>query len=109
MSDNSFGSYLAAAEATATPERRAQMEGARDHADVLYREHFGLGEQLVALRKAHHLTQGELAAATGVGQSEISRIEQGKANPTMDTLARLGSSLGATVAFATEDGKLVTP
>ncbi|GAA2747529.1 helix-turn-helix transcriptional regulator [Terrabacter aerolatus] len=106
--NTSFDSYVADKEASATPERRAQMDAAREHAEVLYKEHFGLGEQLASLRKAHHLTQGELASATGIGQSEISRIEQGKANPTQETLSRLGASLGAVLTFATEDGRPVS-
>ena len=47
----------------------------------------------------------DLAKATGVGQSEISRIEVGKANPTQETLRKLDASLGAVLTFATEDGR----
>lgn len=109
MSKNaSFSSYVAEKEASATPERRAQMDAAREHAKVLYNEHFGLGEQLASLRKSRHLTQGDLAEVTGIGQSEISRIEQGKANPTQETLSRLGASLGAVLAFTTEDGRPIS-
>ena len=61
-----------------------------------------------SLRKSRRLTQGDLAAVTGIGQSEISRIEQGKANPTQETLSRLGASLGAVLAFTTEDGRPIS-
>ena len=106
--NTSFSDYVSAKEAGATPQRRAEMDAARAHAKVLYNEHFGLGEQLATLRKSRHLTQGDLAEVTGIGQSEISRIEQGKANPTQETLARLGASLGAVLAFTTEDGNPIS-
>ncbi|MHB8508650.1 MAG: helix-turn-helix domain-containing protein [Candidatus Dormibacteria bacterium] len=43
-----------------------------------------------------------MAEATGIHQSEISRIERGVGNPTEDTLARLGRALGARLAFITD-------
>ena len=104
----SFADYVAAKEASATQERRTQMDAARAHAEVLYTEAFGLGRQLAALRNQKRLTQGDLAKATGIGQSEISRIEQGKGNPTQDTLRKLGASLGAVLTFATEDGRPIS-
>lgn len=103
--DTSFANYRAEKEAAASPEQRLQTDAAREQGKVLYKEHFSIGEQLAALRKTHHLTQGQLADATGIGQSEISRIEAGKANPTQDTLSRLGASLGAVLTFSTEDGR----
>lgn len=103
--NGSFADYVAGKEMSATQERRAQMDVARTHAEVLYTEAFGLGRQLAALRNQKHLTQGDLAKATGVGQSEISRIEVGKANPTQETLREFGASLGAVLTFATEDGR----
>ena len=39
--DTSFSSYVADKEASATPQRRAQMDAAREHAKVLYASHFG--------------------------------------------------------------------
>ena len=99
----SFADYVAAKEANATQERRTQMDAARAHAEVLHTETFGLGRQLAALRNHKRLTQGDLAKATGIGQSEISRIEQGKGNPTQETLTKLGAGLGAVLTFVTEE------
>lgn len=84
------------------------MDAARAHAEVLYTEHFGLGEQLAALRRNRKLTQAQLADISGIQQPEISRIEHGKANPTQETLARLGASMGAVLAFTTEDGRPIS-
>lgn len=104
----SFADYVARSESEATPQRREQMEAANAHAAVLYAEHFSLGDQLAALRRRSGLTQLDLAKVSGINQPEISRIEQGKANPTQDTLTRLGASLGAILAFTSEDGGPVT-
>jgi transcriptional regulator with XRE-family HTH domain len=42
-----------------------------------------------------HLTQAQLAGVTGIPQSEISRIERGQTNPTVQTVDRLLAPLGA--------------
>ena len=41
------------------------------------------------------LTQGDLAKPTGIDQGDISRIERGGANPSEQTLLRIGDALGA--------------
>jgi DNA-binding XRE family transcriptional regulator len=40
------------------------------------------------------LSQSELAAQTGIDQSDISKIERGVANPSVATLGRLVSAMG---------------
>lgn len=52
-----------------------------------------LGEQIAQARKAHGLTQAELARMTDTQQAEISRIERGLGNPTAVTLHRLANAL----------------
>jgi XRE family transcriptional regulator, regulator of sulfur utilization len=99
--NTSFSDYVAAKERDAAPERRSAMDAARAHAELLYAERFGLGEQLAALRRSRKITQAELADISGVRQPEISRIEAGKGNPTQETLARLGASVGAVLSFTT--------
>ena len=59
------------------------------------------------LRQAQGISQRKLAGATGVHQSEISRIERGVGNPTEDTLARLGRALGATLLLCPDSGGAV--
>jgi len=49
------------------------------------------------VRKERKLTQKQLAAASGINQAEISRIERGQTNPTASTLAALVAPLGARV------------
>ena len=41
------------------------------------------------------LTQSQLAAATGIDQSDISKIERGVSNPSVNTLSRIADALGA--------------
>ena len=41
------------------------------------------------------LTQAQLAAATGIDQSDISRIERGVGNPSINTLSRIAKALDA--------------
>ena len=55
---------------------------------------FALAVELILLRKQRGLTQRQLSARTGIQQSEISRIEGGRANPTAATLAALVRALG---------------
>ena len=48
-------------------------------------------------RKAKNITQKELAEITGINQGDISRLENGSANPSLSTIKRLADGLGLTV------------
>ena len=58
---------------------------------------YTLAADLIELRRKLGLTQQELAARTGIAQSEISRIERGAIHPTDTTWARLATALGAEI------------
>lgn len=45
-------------------------------------------------RERQRMTQKDLAIATGIGQADISRLENGTANPSIRTLKRLASGMG---------------
>jgi XRE family transcriptional regulator, regulator of sulfur utilization len=60
---------------------------------------------IVAARKRAGLNQQQLADLTGIGQSEISRIERGQANPTLDTIDRLVSPLHVHMMLVDEAGQ----
>ena len=45
-------------------------------------------------RERADLTQQQLAEATGIAQADISRLENGTANPSLRTLKRLASGMG---------------
>ena len=57
-----------------------------------------LGQTVAEAREEMSLSQRELSKRSGVMQAEISKIEQGKGNPTLLTLQKLAKSLGRTVA-----------
>ena len=45
-------------------------------------------------RKASGLTQKQLAEKTGIAQADISKLENGNANPSLRTLQRLAEGMG---------------
>ena len=59
------------------------------------RDRFDLVEQVIDRRRELHLTQQQVAAAAGLHQSVVSRIEQGVADPTVRTLEALARALDA--------------
>ena len=76
-------------------EAEAKAEGSQAVAELrAYREYYRLARQLAGRRRELGWSQTRLSSLTGVQQSEISRIEQGRANPTFLTLSRLTSALG---------------
>jgi transcriptional regulator with XRE-family HTH domain len=67
-----------------------------------------IGKSLQALRKAHGLSQRELASRAGLTNGTISLIEQNKTSPSIASLKRLLDAIPMSVAefFATlEDGE----
>ena len=51
-------------------------------------------EQLKAARKAQEITQETLAVRVGTKKSNISRLESGRYNPSLDFLIKVAESLG---------------
>jgi transcriptional regulator with XRE-family HTH domain len=56
-----------------------------------------LAANLRRLRVAARVSLSELARATGVGKATLSAIENGRGNPTVETLAALAAALGVPV------------
>lgn len=50
-------------------------------------------QALINARKASGLTQKQLSIKTGINQSDISKIENGNANPSIRTLKRLANAM----------------
>ena len=82
MSD--FKNYLA--QQMEDPAFAAEYEAQRPDYEAI--------RAVIAARLACNMTQKELAEKTGIRQSNISRIENGSASPTIDTLARIAAGLG---------------
>ncbi len=51
-------------------------------------------EQIIRARKEQNMTQSELAKRVGTQKSNISRLESGNYNPSLDFLAKVAESLG---------------
>ncbi len=83
----------------ATAKRRARLSPKGKRQAEVFSAAYGMAVELMELRERHGMTQEELAEATGIHQSEISRIERGSANPTAKTLLRIAEALDARVSF----------
>ena len=54
---------------------------------------FDVIRALIDARKSVNITQQELARKTGISQADISKIENGTRNPTLNMLKRLADGL----------------
>ena len=54
-------------------------------------------QAMIDARKNSGLTQKELSERTGIAQGDISKLENGNANPSIRTLQRLASGMGMTL------------
>lgn len=52
---------------------------------------------MLEFRSKQNLTQQELADRTGINRSDISKIENGNANPSLKTMKRLAAAMGKRV------------
>jgi transcriptional regulator with XRE-family HTH domain len=62
-----------------------------------------LASNLRRLRIARHLSLSELARATGMSKATLSGIENGRANPTVETLAGLAGALRVSLVELLEE------
>ena len=70
-----------------------------------FNAHFAMAREVRELRKERHLSQKQLADASGINQAEISRIERGQTNPTASTLAALLAPLGARLGVVKHESR----
>ena len=90
--DDTYALIVAEAEAEG-PEAVAELR--------LLEDRYRLASDLISRRRSLHMTQQQLAAASGIRQSEISRIEGGNGNPTLRTIGALARALGAELRLTT--------
>ena len=55
---------------------------------------FNIIQAMIDARKTQNLTQKELSERTGITQADISRIENGTRNPSLEMVKRLARGLG---------------
>ena len=68
------------------PETSAEFEALRPQYEII--------SQIIQARSEQGLTQDELAARTGLQRSNISRLESGNYNPSIELLSRVAKGLG---------------
>ncbi|GAB1352342.1 MAG TPA: helix-turn-helix domain-containing protein [Candidatus Rifleibacterium sp.] len=68
------------------PEFRAEYEALEPE--------FAIIQAMIDARKNTGVTQKELSEKTGITQADISKLENGNANPSLRTLRRLAKGLG---------------
>ncbi|MDR1800361.1 MAG: helix-turn-helix transcriptional regulator [Lachnospiraceae bacterium] len=71
------------------PETKAEFEALRPHYEVV--------SQIIKARCELGLTQEALAERTGIQRCNISRLESGTYNPSLDFLSRIARGLGMEV------------
>ena len=76
-------------------ERKVRLSADAVRQGEIFAGAYKFAISLIALRESRGLTQEQLAAQTGIDQSDISRMERGSANPTEKTLIRIADALGA--------------
>lgn len=59
-------------------------------------------DQLIDVRKKKHLTQQDIADATGMKRGNIARIESKKYVPTLEVLMRYADCMGYTISINLE-------
>ncbi len=55
-------------------------------------------EQIIRARKEQNMTQAELAKRVGTQKSNISRLESGNYNPSLNFLSKVAESLGKSLS-----------
>lgn len=68
------------------PEIRAEYDALEPEFQII--------QAMIDARKLKGITQKELSKRTGIAQSDISKLENGNANPSLRTLQRLASGMG---------------
>lgn len=82
-------------------EKKLQDPEFRKEYDALESE-FDIIQAMIDARKQSGLTQKELAERTGINQADISKLENGTANPSIRTLRRLADGMGMKVKLVFE-------
>lgn len=65
-----------------------------------------IGQKIQRLRKERHLTQQQVADASHITVSHISKIERGTKMPRIPSLQKIASSLGVTLSHLLEEERV---
>lgn len=84
MSNNKFEDFLA--DQLKDPKVKKEYDALESK--------YALIESIIIARKEKNLTQKELSELTGITQADLSKIENGNANPSLNTLLKIAKGLG---------------
>ena len=99
MGTTSFEDFVRPYRESESPAARV-VRNAAGRAFVAERaEREAVGEELKRARNECGVTQQAVAGAAGIQQAELSRIENGVGNPTVDTLLKILAALDLRLAF----------
>lgn len=76
------------------PEIRKEMEKLEPE--------FAIVKTIIDARVSSGITQEELSRKSGINQANISKLEHGKANPSVSTLQKLAKGLGKRLVISFE-------
>lgn len=82
-----FNDYLA--QQMENPEFKVEYEALEPE--------FAIIQAIIDARKSSGITQKELSQKSGIAQGDISKLENGNANPSLRTLQRLAEAMGKTL------------
>ncbi len=68
------------------PDLRAEYDALQPEYDII--------QAMIEARITQNITQQELSARTGITQADISRIENGTRNPSLNMVKKLAQGLG---------------
>ena len=81
------------------PTKDEILENRRTLAERARTGDLRLPEAVVEIRRGLGLTQDEFAKTLSLTRRQVAEIEAGTANPTLETLAKIGRLFGFTVGF----------
>lgn len=68
------------------PQLKAEYDALEPEYDII--------QAMIDARKSQNMTQKELSEKTGITQADISRIERGTRNPSLEMIKRLAKGMG---------------
>lgn len=88
-------------ELMADSETKAEYEALRPQYEIV--------SQIIKARDEQGITQAQLAERTGIRQSNISRLEGGNYNPSLDFLSRVANGLGMELHIELRPSESIRP
>ncbi|HLP69045.1 MAG TPA: helix-turn-helix transcriptional regulator [Rhizobium sp.] len=85
------------------PTKEEVLENRRTLAKRARSGNLRLPEAVVEIRRGFGMTQEEFARMLGLTRRQIAEIETGAANPTLETLVKIGRLFGFSIGFVPKE------